>query len=225
MNDIAREATIAEKRIAVAHVLEERLKADLVPEEPESDFDAWMIFQNEMLRFAVDVLLEPKKYLSYSEITEIFEERQHEYDVLDIENELDMNGDYYAEKFNIDETPISKTEIESMANKLRELLDENADAEWSESKTVAVMNILSKRKPISVGDRVKVYEKELPNHLYGTEGTVKKAGKTPLFKTNYYAVELDKKGNILHDCAGNTKNHHGWYCEEADLAPTKGESK
>ena len=118
---------------------------EMAGDEPQSDFDRWVDKQDAAMDMAADMLLDPVSHLTPEELRYAYDIQQHEYDKSDIENELDAGYDDYAELYNIDEKPVTDDEIERMAIELRRLLNNNADACWSVSRTEAVTSILRKR--------------------------------------------------------------------------------
>ncbi len=93
--------------------------------------------------------VEHKITLTHTELRKAFEEQQHLYDIDDIGNELDTSCEYYTEKYNLDKRPVSQQEKVRMAKRLRDLLDDDADASWSACRSQAVADILRERE----GDR------------------------------------------------------------------------
>lgn len=114
-------------------------------------YDKWIDRQaatmelNGALEIAADMLFDPVKHLTPEELRHAYELQQHEYDKSDIENELDAGYDDYVERYNIDKNPVTDDEIDRMAIELRRLLNNNADACWSVSRTEAVTNVLRER--------------------------------------------------------------------------------
>lgn len=84
--------------------------------------------------------------LTAEEIREAHSEYQHELDILDMENELELSEEIYAEKYETDTYPVTSAELVQMAAVLRRILDKNADACWSQSRTDAATEVLEKRK-------------------------------------------------------------------------------
>lgn len=135
------------ERSLAAKIIQERVQIDedMVLGEPQSDFDKWVEEQDTAMRLAVAMLLDPVKYLTPEELRHAYVMEQHEYDKLDIENELECAAEYYNEKFHIDEKPVTENEIERMAFELRKLLDKDADACWSYCRAEAVSTVLRRR--------------------------------------------------------------------------------
>lgn len=134
------------------------IMANLIPldktfmgSEIVNTYDKWVDRQaaamelNAAIEMAADMLFDPVKHLTAEELQHAYELQQHEYDKSDIEDELDEGYDDYVEIYNIDEKPVTDDEIDRMAIELRRLLNNNADACWSVSRTEAVTSILRKR--------------------------------------------------------------------------------
>lgn len=86
-----------------------------------------------------------KYELTPRELRHAYEEQQHNYDISDIENELDIARDDYIEEFAIDLHPVTEEEIGEMAKELRSILDRDADANWSLARGEAVYEVLRRR--------------------------------------------------------------------------------
>lgn len=132
-------------------IIEERIRIDregiLEGSEPVSDFDKFIAEQDEALELALSALKNPVGFLGPSELLEAYWKQQNIYDTEDMENELDGNSEWYAEKFGTDKAaPVTKEELEQMAGVLRKLLDSDADATWSSCRERAAEEILNKRK-------------------------------------------------------------------------------
>lgn len=136
-----------ERGLAAKIILERvQIDEDAVLGEPQSDFDKWVEEQDVAMRLAVAMLLDPVQHLTPEELRHAYVQQQHEYDKSDMENELDSNSEWYAEKFGTDKDPVTKEELEQMAGVLRKLLDGDADATWSSCRERAADEILNKRK-------------------------------------------------------------------------------
>lgn len=137
-------------RQRAAVIIEERIRIDregiLEGGEPASDFDKFIVEQDEALELALSALKNPVGFLGPSELLEAYWKQQNIYDIEDMENELDGNSEWYAEKFGTDKAPVTKEELEQMAGVLRKLLDDDADATWSSCRERAADEILKKRK-------------------------------------------------------------------------------
>lgn len=138
------------ERGLAAKIIQERVQIDedAVLGEPQSDFDKWVEEQDTAMRLAVAMLLDPVQYLTTKELSHAYELQQHEYDKLDIENELELAAEHYIEEFHIDEKPVTDEEIDRMAFELRRLLDKNADACWSYCREEAVETVLRRREEV-----------------------------------------------------------------------------
>lgn len=83
--------------------------------------------------------------LSRAEMRKAYAEQQHLYDVEDIKNGIELEYEWYLDKFSIDEKPITEAEIEEMADKLRSFIDADVDSPWSACVRDAIKSILEKR--------------------------------------------------------------------------------
>lgn len=83
--------------------------------------------------------------LSRVELSKAYDEQQHIYDVGDIKNDLETDSEYYAEKYGLDKKPVTNTEIEQMALRLRRYLDSDADNTWSVCVRDAIEHTLVER--------------------------------------------------------------------------------
>lgn len=137
-------------RQEAAEIIEERIRIDregiLEGGEPESDFDKFIAEQDEALEVALTALRNPVGFLGPSELLEAYWKQQNIYDISDMEQELDINQEWYAEKFDTGTTPVTKEEIKDMAGHLRKMLDADADSTWSICCQQAATYVLSKRK-------------------------------------------------------------------------------
>lgn len=137
-------------RQRASFIIEERIGIDregiLESGESVSDFDKFIAEQDEALELALSALKNPVEFLGPSELLEAYWKQQNIYDTEDMENELDGNSEWYAEKFGTDKAPVTKEELEQMAGVLRKLLDSDADATWSSCRERAADEILNKRK-------------------------------------------------------------------------------
>lgn len=95
--------------------------------------------------YAPNLNMEMEFQLTPEEVREAYEEQQHEYDISDMENELDVASDDYIEEFHIDEEPVTEDELEEMARLLRKKLEADADACWSHARCEAAHEVLRKR--------------------------------------------------------------------------------
>lgn len=120
---------------------------EMVGDEPQSDFDRWVDEQDAAMDMAADMLLDPVSHLTSEELRHAYDIQQHEYDKSDIENELDVAAEDYAEQFDTDKKPVTPDEIEAMAIELRRILDRDADACWSSARAEAVTKVLKLRLP------------------------------------------------------------------------------
>lgn len=83
--------------------------------------------------------------LSRTELRKAYEEQQRIYDVSDIRNGINLERDFYEEKYGITKKPVRKNEIEEMARLLRCYLDNDADSTWSVCVQSAITEVLNKR--------------------------------------------------------------------------------
>lgn len=84
--------------------------------------------------------------LTHSELRKAYDEQQHLYDIDDIDNELEIAYEDYAEEYGLEKRPVTQQEKVGMALRLRKLLDYDADASWSACRSQAVSDILSERE-------------------------------------------------------------------------------
>lgn len=97
------------------------------------------------INLAVDMLLNPVEHLIPEELANAYNIQQHEYDKVDIEEELEIASEGYIEEYGIDQVPVTDDEIERMANALRRTLDDDVDECWSYAKAKAVHKVLDAR--------------------------------------------------------------------------------
>lgn len=118
---------------------------DMTRGAEKSDFDRWVEEQDTAMRLAVSMLLDPVKHLTPEELRHAYDLQQHEYDKLDIENELELAAEDYIEEYNTNIRPVTEEEIDRMAHELRRLLDKDADACWSQCRVEAAAAVLRSR--------------------------------------------------------------------------------
>ena len=130
-------------------IIEERIMIDregiLNGGEPESDFDKFIAKQDEALEIALQMLKNPVDFLDSIELTVAYLKQQNLYDISDIEMRIDADSEWYAEKFGIDNNPVTEKELKNMADQLRKILDYDADAVWSSCCNEAIECVLSER--------------------------------------------------------------------------------
>lgn len=71
--------------------------------------------------------------------------QQDNYEEEDIINELDNNGDWYAEKYGIDEQPITDEEFADIVDVFSQLWN-SEDYRYTEAREAAVIRVLARRK-------------------------------------------------------------------------------
>lgn len=84
-------------------------------------------------------------HLTAEELRQAYLEQQHLYDVEDVRCELDCSGDWYADKYDIDIETITLEEIEQIAKIFRDKLNDSVEADWHNSLTESVEEVLKKR--------------------------------------------------------------------------------
>ena len=143
------ESPIVMERLEAAGIMEDRIETDnnlMRNIEPTSSFGKFILDQDEAMKTAIQMLKNPVPMLTPTELRKAYEVQQHNYDISDIINELDIAKDDYIEKFEIDKYPVTNEEIEKMAWELRQILDRDADVNWSSARNEAVIEVLRQRK-------------------------------------------------------------------------------
>lgn len=136
------------ERLMASNVIFNRIAIDRASlgGQVKSDYDKWVDEQDAAMETAVDMLRDPVKHLTPEEMRHAYVLQQHEYDKVDIENELDLARDDYIEDYGIDRRPVTDEEIDRMAFVLRRILEKDADACWSSARAEAVKTVLFGRK-------------------------------------------------------------------------------
>lgn len=101
--------------------------------------------QDAAMEMAVDMLLDPVKHLTPEELQKAYEIQQHNFNIADINDELDAAHNDYVEQFGIDKKPITASELNDMACKLRKMLDDDACGVISDSVAIAIADVLNER--------------------------------------------------------------------------------
>lgn len=144
------ESPIVMERLEAAEIIEDRITTDnnlILSVEPMNYFGKFILNQqDEAMKTAIRMLRNPVPMLTPMELRKVYEIQQHNYDISDIINELDIARDDYIEEFEIDKYPVTNKEIDEMAWELRKILDRDADVNWSSARNEAVSEVLRKRK-------------------------------------------------------------------------------
>ena len=97
------------------------------------------------LACALLYLKDPVEILNPSELRQAYWKQQKLYDYEDIENEIDINFEYYDEKFGIEKAPITESEKERMVSTFRDYMDKDVDGIWSVNLEMAITRVLMER--------------------------------------------------------------------------------
>ena len=85
------------------------------------------------------------KTLTPQQLRAAYEKQLSIYEREDIENELENAHDWYAEKYDIDEHPVTEEELADMTD-LFSCLYNSEDYRYSEARESAVLRVLQRRK-------------------------------------------------------------------------------
>lgn len=111
----------------------------------ESDYDKWVDEQDAAMEMAADMLLDPIKHLTPEELRKAYEIQQHNFDIADINDELDTAHNDYVEQFGIDKKPVTADELDDMACKLCKMLNNDECGVIADTVAIAIANVLRER--------------------------------------------------------------------------------